>query len=109
MASRIETLGSGRRAPSGAWLMLVALVLITATLAVGALIGSYGRATAPTRPASESAAAIARDTNAPGLIKGGLQPRPYSPIVVEEPGVGGKAPDGFVRLPGGEVRPAPNP
>lgn len=107
MATRIETLGSGRRAHRGAWLMLIALVLIAATLAVGALIGSNGDTTAPARPANGSAAAVARDSNAPGLIKGGLQPRPYSPIVVDEPATGGRAPSGFVRMPGGEVRPVP--
>ena len=107
MATRIETLGSGRQAPRGAWLMLVALVLIAATLAVGALIGSNGGTTAPARPASGSAAAVARDSDAPGLIKGGLQPRPYSPIAVDEPAAGGRAPNGFVRMPGGEVRPVP--
>ena len=107
MATRIETLGSGRRAPRGAWFMLLAIVLIAAVLAVGALIGSNGGTTAPARPAGEPAAAIARDTNAPGLIKGGLQPRPYSPIVVDEPATAVSVPDGFVRMPGGEVRPMP--
>jgi hypothetical protein len=87
--------------------MLVALVLIAAALAVGAVIGSNEGTRAPARPASESAVAVARESNAPGLIKGGLQPRPYSPIAVDEPATGGRAPDGFVRMPGGEVRPVP--
>ena len=107
MATRIETLGSGRRAPRGAWIMLLALVLIAATLAIGALVGSNGGTTAPTRPATESSSAIARASNASGLIKGGLQPRPYSPIVVDEPATAVSVPDGFVRMPGGEVRPMP--
>ena len=107
MATRIETLGTGRRAPRGAWIMLLAIVLIAAALAIGALVGSSGGTTAPARSANETSSAIARDTNSAGLIKGGLQPRPYSPIVVDEPATGGKAPDGFVRMPGGEVRPIP--
>jgi hypothetical protein len=107
MATRIETLGTGRRAPSSAWIMLLAIVLISAVLAVGALVGSSGGTTAPARPANRPSTAIARDTNSAGLIKGGLQPRPFSPIVVDEPATGGQAPDGFVRMPGGEVRPIP--
>jgi len=86
--------------------MLLAIVLIAAALAAAALIGPNGRTTVPARPATEPTA-IARDTNSAGLIKGGLQPRPFSPIVVNEPVTGGKAPDGFVRMPGGEVRPTP--
>jgi len=105
MATRIETLGTGRQAPRGAWFMLLAIVLIVAALSVGALIGSNGGTSAPARPANEPATEIARDTNAPGLIKGGLQPRPFSPIEVDEPATGGKAPEGFVRMTGGEVRP----
>ena len=107
MATRIENLGSGRRAPKAAWLMLFALVLIAAALTFGALIGSNAGTTAPSRTGNEPAAAVARDTNAPGLIKGGLQPRPYSPIVVDESATAVSVPDGFVRMPGGEVRPMP--
>jgi hypothetical protein len=107
MATRIETLGSGGRAPRGAWIMLFAIVLIAAALAVGALIGSNGRTTAGS--ANEPAAAVAPAAAVPGLIKGGLQPRPYSPIVVEEPATAMSVPDGFVRMPGGEVRPIPRP
>ncbi|HET8527047.1 MAG TPA: hypothetical protein VFM81_10485 [Actinomycetota bacterium] len=107
MATRIETLGSGGRAPRSAWIMLFAVVLIAAALAIGALIGSNGGTTTPERMANENAATIARDTDSPGLIKGGLQPRPYSPIVVEDPAAVVTVPDGFIRMPGGEVRPMP--
>lgn len=41
----------------------------------------------------------------PGLVKGGLQPRPYSGIAVAAEAVTEQVPDGFVRMPGGEVRP----
>jgi hypothetical protein len=104
MATRIETLGSGRRAPRSAWIVFFAMVLIAATLAIGALIGSKNDTAAP---ANEPVSAVARDTSAPGLIKGGLQPRPYSPIVVDEPATVVKVPDGYVRMPGGEIRPTP--
>ena len=88
MATRIETLGTGRQAPRSAWLMLVAIVLIAVALAIGALVGSSGGTTAPARTANEGAAVVAPAGAVPGLIKGGLQPRPYSPIVVDEPAVG---------------------
>ena len=107
MATRIETLGTGRRAPRGAWVALLAIVLIAAMLAVGALIGSKTEPAATGRSTDQGATVIARDEPASGLIKGGLQPRPFSPIEVDEPSNGGKAPNGFVRMPGGEVRPVP--
>src|SRR5262245_26174550 len=103
MASRIETLGTGRRAPRNAWIALAAMVLIAAVLAVGALIGARGGTTTPVRSSDGEASVIVRDQPASGLIKGGLQPRPFSPIEVDEPSAGGKAPNGFVRMPGGEV------
>jgi hypothetical protein len=40
------------------------------------------------------------------LIKGGLQPRPFSPIHVDETASQEKIPAGFVQMPGGELRPA---
>jgi hypothetical protein len=107
MATRIETLGTGSRAPRSAWLALVAMVLIATALAVGALIGSNGGTTAPARSRDAGATVVVRDQPAPGLIKGGLQPRPFSPIEVDGPSTGGKAPAGFVRMPSGEVRPVP--
>jgi hypothetical protein len=107
MATRSETLGTGRGSQRNAWIALVAIVLIAAALAIGALIGSNGGTTAPARPATQPAAAVARDTDSPGLIKGGLQPRPFSPIEVDEPATAVSVPDGFVRMQGGEVRPMP--
>ena len=105
MATRIETLGTARQTPKSAWLALLAIVLVAGMLAVGALVGSNGGTTAPTRPTTREAAVVVRDQPASGLIKGGLQRRPFSPIPVDEPSAGGKAPDGFVRMPSGEVRP----
>src|SRR5262245_31317728 len=107
MATRSETLGAGGGSQRNAWFALAAIVLITAMLAIGALIGSSGRTTAPQRTATKPAAAIAGDSDSPGLIKGGLQPRPYSPIQVDEPATSAKVPNGFIPMPGGEVRPMP--
>ena len=44
-------------------------------------------------------------TQVPGLIKAGLQPRPFSPIQRVETATVEKVPAGFVKMPGGEVRP----
>jgi hypothetical protein len=40
MATRIETLGGGKRAPRAAWIMLFAVLMITAALAIGTLVRS---------------------------------------------------------------------
>ena len=107
MATRIETLGTAKPSPRNVWLALIAIVLIAGMLAFGAYVGSNGGTTAPARPSNEGATVIARDEPTSGLIKGGLQPRPFSPIEVDEPSASGKVPDGFVRMPTGEVRPVP--
>jgi len=44
-------------------------------------------------------------TQVPGLIKAGLQPRPFSPIQTVKTATVEKIPAGFVKMPGGEVRP----
>ena len=105
MASRIETLGTGAPSSRNAWLALIAIVLIAGMLALGAFVGSNRGTPVQARSTTEEAAVVVRDEPAPGLIKGGLQPRPFSPIEVEKPSAGGKAPDGFVRMPTGEFRP----
>ena len=107
MATRSETLGRGRGSQRNAWIALVAIVLIAAAVAIGTFIGSKGGTTVPSRPATQSATEVARDTDASGLIKGGLQPRPFSPIAVDQPAARAEAPRGFVPMPGGEVRPMP--
>jgi len=106
MATRIETLGGGKRAPRAAWIMLFAIVMVAAALAIGTLVGSDGATTAPARSGSEGAAtALEPATHIPGLVKAGLQPRPFSEIPQVEPVTVVETPDGFVRMPGGEVRP----
>ena len=107
MATRIETLGGGRRAPKAAWIMLFAIVMVTAAVAIGTLIRSDGITKAPARSANEAVStALEPATQVPGLIKAGLQPRPFSPIHVEETASVEKIPAGFLRMPGGELRPA---
>jgi hypothetical protein len=106
MATRIETLGGGRRAPKAAWIMLFAVVMVTAALAVGTLIRSDGTTKTPARSAGEAVStALVPATQVPGLIHAGLQPRPFSPIPVDETATVEKVPAGFVKMPGGEVRP----
>ena len=105
MATRIETLGGGRRAPKAAWIMLFAIVMVAAAIAAGTLIRSGGTAS-PALPAGEAVStALEPATQVPGLIKAGLQPRPFSPIPVDETGTTQETPAGFVKMPGGEVRP----
>jgi hypothetical protein len=43
MATRIETLGGGKRAPKAAWIMLFAVVMVAAALAIGALVWPTAR------------------------------------------------------------------
>lgn len=106
MATRIETLGGGRRAPRAAWIMLFAIVMVAAAIAAGALIRSGGTTTTPARPSGEAVStALQPATQVPGLIKAGLQPRPFSPIQRVETATVEKVPAGFVKMPGGEVRP----
>jgi hypothetical protein len=104
MATRIETLGAGRRAPTAAWIMLFAIVLLAAALAVGTLIRSDGTTKTPARSAGAVSTPVEPATQVPGLVKAGLQPRPFSPIPVETAALE-KIPAGFVKMPGGEVRP----
>jgi hypothetical protein len=81
MATRIETLGGGRRAPKAAWIVLFAIVMVTAAVAVGTLIRSDGITKTPARSANEAVStALEPATQVPGLIKAGLQPRLFSPI-----------------------------
>lgn len=103
MATRIETLGGGRRAPKAAWIMLFAVVMVAAALTIGRLVAS-DPTTGPARGNDAGAAtALEPATHVPGLVKAGLQPRPFSEIPVV--GAAEEIPDGFVQMPGGEVRP----
>ncbi len=104
MATRIETLGGDRRAPRAAWIVLFAIVMIAAAVAIGILVRSDGATTGPARTADAGAVArIEPATQVPGLIKAGLQPRPFSEIPAVK--AAEEIPDGFVKMPGGELRP----
>jgi len=105
MATRIETLGGGKRAPRAAWIMLFAIVMIAAALAIGTLVRSDGGTTEPARSADDRATtALEPATHVPGLVKAGLQPRPFSPIPVNEAVVAGRTPNRFVMMPVGELK-----
>ena len=106
MATRIETLGGGRRAPGAAWIMLFAIDMVAAALAVGTLIRSDGTTKTPARSAGAVSTAVEPATQVPGLIKAGLQPRPFSPIPADETAALERIPAGFVKMRGGEVRPS---
>jgi hypothetical protein len=85
--------------------MLFAIVMVAAALAVGTLTRSDDTMKAPARPAAEAVStALEPATQVPGLIKAGLQPRPFSPIPVDETATVEKTPAGFVKMPGEEVR-----
>ena len=107
MATRIETLGGGRRAPKAAWIVLFAIVMVPTAVAVGMLIRSDGITKTPARSANEAVStALEPATQVPGLIKAGLQPRPFSPLHVDETASVEEITAGFVQMPGGELRPA---
>lgn len=101
MATRTETLRA-HRAPRSVWILLFAIVVVAAALAIGALVRSEGESAGPAPRVAETQVEPA--THVPGLVKAGLQPRPFSPIEVGGTGTE-KTPDGFVRMRGGELRP----
>ena len=106
MATRIETLGGGRKAPRAAWIMLFAVVMVAAALGIGTFVRSDDATPTRTRDAG-AVTALEPATQVPGLVKAGLQPRPFSeiPAADAERLTAATVPDGFVMLPGGEIRP----
>jgi hypothetical protein len=105
MATRIETLGWGRRAPRTAWLGVFAIVMVAAALVIGTLIRSDGATSTPARSTDGAVStAVEPATRVPGLIKAGLQPRPLSPIPVDETATVEMTPAGSDTMPGGEAR-----
>lgn len=102
MATRSETLRGG--ATRSVWIMLFAVVLLAAALAIGALVGGDGESTAPARPPAATEVRVEPPTHVAGLVKAGLQPRPFSEIQVRE-APSTEIPDGFMRMRGGELRP----
>ena len=105
MATRIETLGGGKRAPRATWIMLFAVVMVAAALAIGTLVRSDGGTVKPAGSADDGATtALGPATHVAGLVKAGLQPRPFSPIPVNEAVVAERTPNRFVMMPVGELK-----
>jgi hypothetical protein len=92
---------------SGGWAILVVVGLIAIALAVGGYAMVTGTTSGPAvvTEVVEPAPAV---TDEGGLIKNGLQPRPYTAIDPSPQGAGVETPDGFVRV-GTDFRPMPVP
>jgi hypothetical protein len=85
--------------------MLFAVVVVAAAFATGTLFRSDGWITKPARPANDGATtALEPATHVAGLVKAGLQPRPFSPIPVNEAVVAKRIPNRFVMMPVGELK-----
>ncbi len=107
MATRIETLEGGRRVPQATWIVLFAVVVVASALVIGTRIGSDDATPRPVRTTdAATVSAIDPGVQVPGLIKAGLQPRPYSGVNQAEIDevAAPKIADGSARVPG-EVRP----
>ena len=99
MATRIETLGGGKRAPRAIWIMLFAIVMVAAALAIGTLVRSDGETLKPAGSADGGATtALEPATHVAGLVKAGLQPRPFSPIPMNEAVVAERTPNRFLMM-----------
>ena len=84
---------------------LFAIVVVAAALAIGTLVRSDGGTKEPARSGNAGATtALEPPTHVPGLVKAGLQPRPFSPIPEDEAVVGEKIPNRFVMMPISELK-----
>lgn len=103
MAARIEALGRTKTMTAGAWTTLIVSALLAVALAVGgyALTRSSEPVTAP-----KVEQVTTTTTYEGGLIKNGLQPRPFSLIAVPAEATGTDTPEGFIRV-GTDFRPMP--
>jgi hypothetical protein len=111
MTATTGTITGGRRLSGGGWAALAAATLLAVAVAVGG-VALLNRDTTPA-PAPKTVEIAPYETapavHVPGLIKAGLQPRPYSPIVVPKlaPAESG-VPAGFVPVgANGDFRPMP--
>ncbi len=103
MAARTETLGRTKAMSASAWSTLVAATLLAVALAVGGY--ALTRSSEPvTAPKVEQVTTTA--TYEGGLIKNGLQPRPFSMIAAPAAVTGTDTPTGFIRV-GTDFRPMP--
>jgi len=112
MTSQTGTITSGRRMSAPGWITLLAVALVAVAVAVGAYALVDRSTTTAPEPAAPQAPAVTAVTiegitHVPGLVKGGLQPRPFSPIP-EQAAAPDTAPAGFVRIgTSDEFRPIP--
>ena len=106
MATSSETFGQGKAMSRGAWTLLVVVALLAVALAAG----GYAISTRSTSEPAVATQVTGSDTVVVplegGLIKGGLQPRPYAAIVAPPETVVVDIPAGFVRV-GTDFRPMP--
>jgi hypothetical protein len=101
MTAQTGTLTSRQRMSPTAWITLLVAALVAVALAVGgyALVDRSTTSAPAPAPATVSTRTIEGVTQVPGLIKGGLQPRPFSPIEVPAEAPARIAvPEGFVRI-----------
>jgi hypothetical protein len=82
MATRIETLGWGRRAPRTAWLVVFAMVMVAAALAIGTLIRSDGATSTPARSTDGAVSHRRAGDTGPGFDQGG----PAAEAALADPG-----------------------
>jgi len=108
MTASSETLRQGKRMSSGSWAILAIVALLATALAVGGYAISTRSTSEPAAvtTVTESSAVTVQSGQDTGLIKGGLQPRPFAAIEVPAKAVTVDTPDGFVRV-GTDFRPMP--
>jgi len=108
MVASSETLRQGKRLSSGAWTLLVVVGLLAVALAVGGYAISTRSTDEPAvaTTVAESDTVATAVTQDGGLIKNGLQPRPYAMIVAPPETVIVDTPAGFIRV-GTDFRPMP--
>ena len=108
MATSSQTLRQGKGISSRGWATLVAVALVAIALAVGGYAIST-RSTSEPAAVTKVAESATVGTVVPqegGLIKNGLQPRPFTTIATPPQSVTVDTPDGFVRV-GTDFRPIP--
>ena len=110
MSTRIETLGTRKQVPARTVVMLA----IAAVLAVGVAVAGFAlvdrSTTVATKPAGITDTAVQPAAEVPVLVKGGLQPRPFSRIPTpERASISRAVPAGFVPVgTSGDFRPRPD-
>lgn len=107
MTARIETLGARKRLSASGWVALAVVALVAVALAVGGFALVDRSSTVAPKPGEVTAITVEPATHVPGLIKAGLQPRPFSEIPQVQDSTSEPAPDGFVKMGQGDFRPRP--